>query len=326
MIEIGVSLSSEEHPPKTLIQQAEAVGRAGFRFAGISDHFHPWVDAQGHSPFVWSVIGAIAAVTEKLELGTMVTCPMIRTHPAIIAQAAATSAAMMPGRFFLGVGSGEALNEHIVGERWPRAAIRLEMLEEAMELIRRLWTGETVSYDGAYYTLDTARIYTMPDQPPPIYVAGMGPESAELAGRAGDGLITTSADEELVRTFSEAGNRGPRIGQMAVSFQATEQEGIDLALKKWPTSGLSGAFKFELPMPRHFEEATANVTAEQVAESVICSRDPQKHIEALRKYEDAGYTRVYVRQTGADLGPFLDFYKSEVLPAFAGQREQSAVR
>jgi G6PDH family F420-dependent oxidoreductase len=326
MLEIGVSLSSEEHPPKTLLQQAQAVEGAGFQFAGISDHFHPWVDAQGQSPFVWSVIGAIAAVTEKLEIGTMVTCPMIRTHPAIIAQAAATSAAMMPGRFFLGVGSGEALNEHIVGERWPRAAVRLEMLEESMELIRRLWTGETVSYDGAYYTLDTARIYTMPDKPPPIYVAAAGEESAELAGRAGDGLITTSADGELVRVFTEAGNQGPRIGQMSVSFQRTEQEGIDLAFKKWPTSGLSGAFKFELPMPKHFEEATTNLTPDHIAESIICSRDPQKHIEALRKYEDAGYTRVYVRQTGADLGPFLDFYNREVLPAFAGQRQPSGVR
>jgi G6PDH family F420-dependent oxidoreductase len=200
------------------------------------------------------------------------------------------------------------------------------MLEEAMDLIRRLWTGETVSYDGAYYALDTARIYTMADQPPPIYVAAGGGESAELAGRSGDGLVTTSADDELVRAFIDSRNQGPRIGQMAISFQASEQEGIDLALKKWPTSGLTGGFKFELPMPRHFEEATANVTPEQIAESVICSRDPQKHIEALRKYEDAGYTRVYVRQTGADLGPFLDFYTREIIPAFASQREQSAVR
>src|SRR5688572_1374272 len=303
MVEIGYALSSEEHSPNDLVRYARRAEEAGFSFALISDHFHPWTDRQGQSAFVWSVIGAIAHKTERLRLGTGVTCPMIRTHPAIIAQAAATSAAMMPGRFFLGVGSGEALNEHIVGERWPRAAVRLEMLEESMELIRRLWTGETVSYDGAYYTLDTARIYTMPDKPPPIYVAAAGEESAELAGRAGDGLITTSADGELVRLFTDAGNQGPRIGQMSVSFQRTEQEGIDLAFKKWPTSGLSGAFKFELPMPKHFEEATANVTAEQIAESIICSRDPQKHIDALRKYEDAGYTRVYVRQSGADLSP-----------------------
>src|SRR5688572_16072528 len=322
----GYTLSSEEHGPRRLAENAKLAEDEGFDFLTVSDHFHPWTESQGHSPFAWTTVAAASALTSRVRIGTGVTCPILRIHPAVVAQAAASSSALSGGRFFLGVGSGEALNEHIVGERWPRAAIRLEMLEEAMELIRRLWTGETVSYDGAYYTLDTARIYTMPDQPPPIYVAGMGPESAELAGRAGDGLITTSADDELVRTFSEAGNGGPRIGQMAVSFQATEQEGIDLALKKWPTSGLSGAFKFELPMPRHFEEATANVTAEQVAESVICSRDPQKHIEALRKYEDAGYTRVYVRQTGADLGPFLDFYNREVIPAFAGQREQSAVR
>jgi G6PDH family F420-dependent oxidoreductase len=326
MIEVGVSLSSEEHDPKTLVQQAQAVERAGFQFGGISDHFHPWVEAQGNSPFVWSVIGAIAAVTDKLEIGTLVTCPLIRTHPAIIAQAAATSACLMPGRFFLGVGSGEALNEHIVGEHWPRAAVRLEMLEEAIDVMRRLWTGETVSYDGAFYTLDTARIYSMPDEPPPIYVAAAGSESCELAGRVGDGLITTSPDQDLVAGFKETGNNGPRLGQLSISYQATEQEGLDLAMKLWPTSGLSGSFKFELPMPKHFEEATSNVTPDTIAESVICSRDPAKHIEAIRKYEDAGYTRVYVRQTGANLQPFLDFYKSEVMPALTGAREKSAAR
>jgi G6PDH family F420-dependent oxidoreductase len=320
-MEVGISLSSEEHGPEVLLRQAQAIERAGFKYAAISDHFHPWVDAQGESPFVWSVIGGIAATTDTLEIGTMVTCPMIRTHPAIIAQAAATSARMMPGRFFLGVGSGEALNEHVVGEVWPRAGVRLEMLEEAIEVMRRLWTGETVSYDGAYYSLDTARIYTMPDEPPPIYVAAAGPEAAELAGRAGDGLITTSPDPDLAEAFQATSNRGPRFGQLAVSFQATEQAGIDLALEKWPTSGLKGAFKFELPMPSHFEEACANVTPNQIAESVICSRDAQKHIEALRKYEDAGYTRVYVRQIGEDLQPFLDFYNAEVLPALAAKKQ-----
>jgi G6PDH family F420-dependent oxidoreductase len=325
MLQIGVALSSEEHGALALVEHAAAIERAGFQFAAVSDHFHPWLDAQGESPFVWSVIGAIAARTQRVEIGTMVTCPIIRTHPAIIAQAAATSASLMPGRFFLGVGSGEALNEHIVGERWPRAGTRLEMPEEAIDLIRRLWTGETVSYDGAYYTLDTARIYSMPDELPPILVAAAGQEAAELAGRSGDGLITTSADEEIVSAFRDTGNQGPRFGQLTVSYQKTEQEGVDLALKLWPTSGLKGAFKFELPSPKHFAEASANVTTDQIAESVICTRDARKHIEALRQYEDAGYSRVYVRQIGNDLEPFLEFYQKEVIPAFAPERRKSAV-
>jgi G6PDH family F420-dependent oxidoreductase len=181
-----------------------------------------------------------------------------------------------------------------------------------------------VSYDGAYFQLDTARIYTMPDEAPPIYVAAAGQEAAELAGRSGAGLITTSPDPDLVETFKGTSNQGPRLGQLAISFQATEDEGIDLAMEKWPTSGLKGAFKFELPMPSHFEEATANVTREQIAESVICSRDPQKHIDALRQYEDAGYTRVYVRQIGENLQPFLDFYAEQVIPAVSA-RAKSAV-
>src|SRR5689334_24680227 len=158
--ELGYTLSSEEHPPNDLVRNARAAEEAGFEFLSISDHFHPWVDAQGHSPFVWSVIGGIAQVTERFRLGTGVTCPLIRIHPAIVAQAAATCAAMMPGRFFLGVGTGENLNEHILGDRWPSAPIRLDMLEEAIQVIRLLWQGGEQNWDGKYYTVDHARLYT----------------------------------------------------------------------------------------------------------------------------------------------------------------------
>src|ERR671919_1218874 len=191
-MEIGYWLSSEEHTPNDLVRHARQAEEIGFTFAQISDHFHPWIDSQGHSPFIWSVLGGIAQGTERLQLQTAVTCPTMRIHPAIIAQAAATVAAMMPGRFLLGVGTGENLNEHILGDRWPPAAMRLEMLEEAVKLIRLLWEGEDVTHRGRHYTVENARIYTLPEDPPPILVAAAGEKATELAGRIGDGLIGTS--------------------------------------------------------------------------------------------------------------------------------------
>src|SRR5687768_14742168 len=188
-VQIGYAISSEEHLPNDIVRHARLAEEAGFPYALISDHYHPWVDAQGHSPFVWSVIGGIATATEHLRLGTGVTCPTIRIHPAVIAQAAATSAAMMDGRFFLGVGTGEALNEHITGERWPETEVRQEMLVEAVEIIRLLWQGGNQSHHGTYYSVENARLYTLPKAEIPIVVAASGPESAELAGRIGDGLV-----------------------------------------------------------------------------------------------------------------------------------------
>jgi coenzyme F420-dependent glucose-6-phosphate dehydrogenase len=208
MVEIGYALSSEEHSPNDLVRYARRAEEAGFTFALISDHYHPWIDRQGHSSFVWNVIGAIAQATERLRLGTGVTCPTIRIHPAIVAQAAATSAVMMPGRFFLGVGSGENLNEHILGGYWPSAEVRLEMLEEAVEVIRLLWQGGSQSHRGRYFTVENARVYTLPDELPPLVVAASGQRAAELTGRIGDGLISTSPDSELPSSFRQAGGAG----------------------------------------------------------------------------------------------------------------------
>jgi len=216
MVELGYALSSEEHEPNALIENARAAEESGFSFALISDHFHPWIDRQGHSPFVWSVIGGIARETEKLRLGTGVTCPLIRIHPAIVAQAAATSAALMPGRFFLGVGTGENLNEHILGDHWPAPDERLEMLEEAIELIRELWKGEKTTFRGDHYTVEGARLYTVPDEPPPIAVAAAAPKAAELAGRAGDALITTAPERDLIEKFEQAGGKDKQIGRAHV--------------------------------------------------------------------------------------------------------------
>src|SRR5436190_1581245 len=204
-MELGFALSSEDHPPNELVRQAQIAERAGFTFGLISDHFHPWVSEQGHSPFVWSTLGGIAQATETIRMGTGVTCPLIRIHPAIVAQAAATVAAMMPGRFFLGVGTGENLNEHVTGARWPLAWERLEMLEEAVDVIRQLWSGEEITLRGEHYTVEQARLYTVPDEPPEIYVAASKPQAAELAGRIGDGFISTTPTDELVSAFEDAG-------------------------------------------------------------------------------------------------------------------------
>src|SRR3954470_10527888 len=189
MTQIGFHLSSEELPPGTMVECARRAEQIGFDFLTVSDHFHPWTHAQGESPFVWSVLGAIAAVTERVEVGTAVTCPTVRIHPAILAQAAATTASLLPGRFFFGVGTGEALNEHILGDPWPPSEVRRDMLAEAIQLIRLLWEGETTTYHGEHYIVETARIFTLPDQLPPIVVSGFGPRAAELAGELGDGYM-----------------------------------------------------------------------------------------------------------------------------------------
>ena len=315
MTQIGYALSSEEHLPNDLVRNARRAEETGFTFALISDHFHPWVDRQGHSAFVWSVIGGIAQATERLQVGTGVTCPTIRIHPAIIAQAAATSAAMMPGRFFLGVGTGENLNEHILGDHWPPSDVRREMLEEAVEVIRLLWQGGTQSFYGAYYTVENARIYTLPDELPPIMVAAGGRRAAELAGSIGDGLVGTSADPEVMRAFDEAGGEGkPRYGQVSVCWAADEATARRTAFEFWPTAGIKGELAMELPLPAHFEQAAQMVTEDDVAEAVVCGPDVERHVAAIREYADAGYSHVYVHQVGPEQEGFFRFYEREVLP------------
>jgi coenzyme F420-dependent glucose-6-phosphate dehydrogenase len=313
---IGYAFSSEEHTPNDLVRHARLAEQAGFTFGLISDHFHPWVDAQGHSPFVWSVLGAIAHATERFEIGTGVTCPTIRIHPAIIAHAAATVAAMMPGRLFLGIGTGENLNEHILGDRWPPHDLRLEMLEEAVQVIRQLWQGGSQSHHGKYYTVENARLYTLPEQLPKIIVAASGPRAAEAAGSFGDGLCSTAPEAEIIKAFKAAGGNGPRYGQMTVCWAASEAEAKRTALKIWPNAALGGELSQELPTPAHFEQATSNATEEQVAKEVICGPDPQRHIELIKKYIDAGFDHIYVHQVGPDQEGFIDFYQREILPQF----------
>ena len=313
--ELGYAMSSEEHRPNDLVRHARQAEEAGFTFALISDHYHPWVERQGQSPFVWGVIGGIAQATERLRLGTGVTCPTIRIHPAIIAQAAATAASMMPGRFFLGVGTGENLNEHILGDRWPAHDLRLEMLEEAIAVIRQLWQGGTQTFRGRFYTVENARVYTLPEEPTPIMVAASGPKAAEAAGRLGDGFIGTSPQAELLQTFDGAGGAGkPRYGQLTVCWAPDEATARRTAHEWWPNAGLQGELSQDLPTPAHFQQASQLVTEDMIAQSIVCGPDPQRHIEQIQQYFDAGYDHVYVHQVGPDQEGFFDFYRREVMP------------
>jgi coenzyme F420-dependent glucose-6-phosphate dehydrogenase len=312
---IGYTLSSEEQGPVALVGLAERAERAGFAFAGISDHFHPWIDKQGNSPFVWGVLGAISQRTERIELLSGVTCPTFRVHPAVVAQAAATAAALLPGRFSLGVGSGENLNEHILGDRWPPVRERQARLEEAIEIIRALWSGELTSHRGEHYRVENARIYSLPEEPPPILVAVGGKRSVDLAARAGDGLVGTAPKADSVERFRENGGEGkPTYGQLHVCWAESEEEARSTALEWWPNAAVSGSHFLELPLPAHFEEAAELVDEEDIAESVVCGPDPERHLAAIREFLDAGYDHVYVHQIGPDQEGFFDFYERSVLP------------
>ena len=315
-MEIGYKLSSEEHRPNDLIRYAQRAEDAGFSFCFISDHFHPWIDKQGQSPFVWAALGGLAQATETMRFGTAVTCPTIRTHPAIIAQAAATVADMMPGRFFLGVGTGENLNEHILADQWPEFDIRAEMLEEALDVIRELWKGETTSHYGAYYAVENARIYTLPEQLPEIMVAAAGPKAAELAGRIGDSLVSTSPNKEVVQAFQSAGGKGkPLYCEATFSWASDEAKARKTAFEWWPTAGIEGELTQELKTPAHFEQAAKMVTEDQIAEAIPCGPDPAKHLKSIREYADAGFDRICLHQVGPDQEGFIEFCKREILPA-----------
>jgi G6PDH family F420-dependent oxidoreductase len=314
-VELGYALSSEEHSPADLVRHAQAAEASGFGFALISDHYHPWTDRQGSSPFVWSVLGAIGAQTKQLRVGTGVTCPTVRIHPAIIAHAAATTACLMPGRFFLGLGSGELLNEHVVSPIWPPPDVRLDMLTEAIEVIRMLLEGGERSHYGKFFTVHDARVYNLPDEPLPIYLAAAGKEAARLAGQTGDGMICTDPAQETVTAFESAGGVGkPRIGQVTVCWARTEDEAVRTAHEVWPNAGMGGRFKQELPRPSHFEEVARTVRPEDVAKEVVCGPNPQPHLEMIGKYVKAGFDHVYVHQVGPDQAGFMRFYEREIMP------------
>jgi coenzyme F420-dependent glucose-6-phosphate dehydrogenase len=314
-VEIGYKLSCEEHGPTALVDYAKQAEEAGFTFAMLSDHFHPWLTEQGQSPFVWSVIGSIAQATERLRVGIGVTCPLIRIHPAIVAQAAATTAALLPGRFMLGLGTGENLNEHIFGDYWPPGATRRAMLEEAVALIRLLWQGGLRSHKGQYYTVENAQLYTLPEALPPVLIAASGTRSARMAGRLGDGLITVGVHAKLVDHFVAAGGAGkPCYTELNVCWAPDEAEARRLAHARWPIAGMQGALLSDLRLPSHFAQAASTITEEEIAQAVICGPDPARHIAAITQAAEAGYTHVWVHQIGPDQAGFFQFYAQEVLP------------
>jgi len=326
-IQIGYKLTSEEFSARDLVRFARAAEEHGFSFASISDHYHPWTDRQGQSPFVWAVLGGIAQVTSKLVFGTGVTCPSFRIHPAIIAQAAATAASMLPGRFFLGVGTGENLNEHILGQGWPEIEVRQERLAEALQIIRALWQGGQQSYRGKYFAVENARIYSLPYQLPPIMIAAAGPKSAEVAGKLGDGLIATEPDQELAKKFREkAGQQKPCYGEVHVCFDPDERKAQQLAHEIWPVAGLPGQLFSELPLPSLFQKASELVSVEQVARLIPCGPDPEKHLNAIREYVKAGFDHIFIHQIGSGQEQFMNFYAREIFPRIARETGEPGLR
>ncbi|WP_431969665.1 TIGR03557 family F420-dependent LLM class oxidoreductase [Nocardia sp. bgisy134] len=312
-MQIGYKLAAEGFGPAELIRQAVQAERAGFDFVEISDHFHPWLDNQGHSPFAWTVLGAIAARTDRIGMATGVTCPILRYHPAIVAQAAATMALVSDGRFTLGVGSGERLNEHIVGLEFPDSVrVRHDMLREALDIIRLLWSGGYRSYEGQYLHLSDARIFDLPDEPPRIAVAAGGSSSAKLAAELGDGLFATTADPGIVRHYRENGGTGPRYAEVPLAWAPDEHTGAQAALEttRWALSGWK--VMSELPNPVNFAAASATVREEDIRDHFTCGSDPERYVEAVRAYTDAGFDHLVLQNAGPDPDGFLEFYRDEL--------------
>ena len=315
---IGYFLSCEEYSPSQLVEQAVLAEEAGFEALWISDHFHPWNDEQGQSPFVWGIIGALSQAC-RLPVTTAVTAPTVRLHPAIVAQAAATAAVQLDGRFTLGVGTGEALNEHILGDRWPSEDVRLGMLEEAVAVMRALWQGDFTYHHGRHYTVENARVYTLPAEPPRVFVSAFGDKSFDLAVRIGDGFITTQPDAERVAAWKiKAGRDKPAQGGYKVCVAPTEDEGVAIAHRLWANAGLPGELSQVLPSPTHFEQASELVTEQMTRESTVCGSDVDSHAGAFAPYAEAGFDDVYIANMGPHYREFFTLYGGEVLPRLRG--------
>jgi G6PDH family F420-dependent oxidoreductase len=316
MAQLGIFFSCEERTAPEIVDAAAKAERAGFETAWISDHLHPWNDEQGQSPFVWSVLGAAAQVTRRMRWMTAVTCPTVRMHPGIVAHAAATTATLMPGRFRLGVGTGEALNEQVFGDRWPEADVRLQMLVEAVGVIRELWAGGAVHHHGAHYTIEGARLYSLPEQPPEILVSAFGPRAVAVAARIGDGFVTVGPDADALRAYRGHGGTGSATTGLKVCWGEDRDACLKTVHRLWPNEALEGELAQVLPSPHHFEQATALVTEAHLDGALPLGPDPEEHIAAIQGHIDAGFDEVYVGQIGPDHDGFLAFYEREILPHF----------
>jgi len=312
-VRIGYSLSAEQFTPEELLDQARRARDAGFESLAISDHFHPWNEAQGNSAFVWAMIGALSQATPELPLSTLVTCPIIRINPVILAQAAATASILFDGRFIFGVGTGENLNEHVCGAPWPPAKERIERLREAVDLMRLLWTGDNIDYEGEFYRAVNARLYSLPDEPPLVYVSGLGPQSTKLAAEIGDGFVTFTRDS--LQRYRNSGGVGNAQTALKVCFDVDEALAIGMIHRLWATELNPGQLNRELAKPQHIESAATLVTPEMVAEHFTCGADPDRHIAAVQRRIDDGFDEVFVQQVGDDFDGFFETYRTEVLPA-----------
>ena len=321
MLKLGYKLMAEEHGPGDLVRNARRAEQAGFDFAAISDHYFPWLEEQGHSPFAWSVLGALANATARIGLMTSVTCPIMRYHPAIVAQAAATIGVLSNGRFTLGLGAGERLNEHVVGAGWPGTGERHERLAEAVDIIQGLLTGELTNYRGKYFQLDHARLYDRPDTKPAVAIAAGGTQAARLAGRKGDGLVTTEPRADLIEAFAGAGGSGARYAEVAICHAEREEDARATAHRYFRWSVTGWPVQAELPDPEGFAAASEHVSPETVAQTVSCGPSPERHLEAVDRYVQAGYDHIILLQIGPDQDRFFDLFERELAPAL---RDRSA--
>ncbi len=305
-MQVGLKLATEAFPPAEVVRQTVRAEEAGFDFVELSDHFHPWLDAQGHSGFTWSMLGAMAAKTERIGLVTGVTCPIIRYHPAVIAQAAATVALLSDGRFTLGVGSGERLNEHVVGAGWPAVHVRHAMLREALQIIRQLWQGGYQTFEGKYLQLEDARVFDLPEQLPVMAVASGGRNASELAAEFGDGLFATEPREDLVTAFHDAGGSGPLYAEVPMSWAADEESAVQEALEKsrWALTGWK--VMSELPNPVNFDAASQTVKEDDIRQQFSVGPDPDAHVQQVQPYVDAGFDHIVLQNAGPDPDGFID--------------------
>jgi G6PDH family F420-dependent oxidoreductase len=318
MTQFGYTMMCEQSAPDQLVRDVRMAEEAGFDFSVISDHFQPWLAEQGHSPYAWSVLGAAAQATERIPLMTYVTCPTLRYHPAVVAQKAATMQILSGNRFRLGLGAGENLNEHVVGQRWPSVGARHEMLSEALDIISALFDGEEpVNFRGRHFDVESARLWDLPQERVPIGLAVSGAESCRLAGRKADLLIATEPKRELGELFDGAGGAGkPRVGQVAVAYDEGRTVAVRRAHEQFRWFGLGWKVNADLPNPDSFAGATQFVTPEQVGEQLACGPDVDEHVGKIKPFLDAGFTEIALVQIGADTQQrFTEWAERELLPA-----------